>query len=240
MTALEGSVDRQFVRPLLLGDNLLPYRLQEPLKAILPWDGKRLLRTVAERAMYPGLADWWTRAEEAWNAGKSKNSTMTLFDQIDYRSKLTNQLPLVPGGYRVVYNKSGMYLAGAIVSGGAVIDHKLYWASVATIEEARYLEAILNSSVLTDRLRPLQARGEHNPRDYDLYVWEVPIPEYDSSDERHTRLTDLATQAEAVATSVILPAGKRFETHRRIIRQTIAATEVGRAIEREVASLLAE
>lgn len=70
-----------------------------------------------------------------------------------------------------------MYLAAARVSDpAAVIDHKLYWATASTIGEAQYLTAILNSDVLTQLVRPLQARGEHNPRDFDKYIFQLPIP----------------------------------------------------------------
>lgn len=238
MPSLDGSVDRQFVRPLHVGDTLLPYRLLQPLQAIIPWDGTRLLRTAEQRAMYPGLADWWTRAENAWNEGKSKNSKLTLLDQLDYRNKLTNQLPLVRGTYRVVYNKSGMYLAAAIVRDDGIIDHKLYWGSVTSLDEARYLVAILNSVIMTERLRPLQARGEHNPRDYDMYVWQMPVPLFDPVDARHVRLAQLAELAEKIAVSVPIDGARRFETQRRIIREAIAASDTGRAIEDEVATLL--
>jgi SAM-dependent methyltransferase len=239
MPSFDGSVDRQFVRPLHLGDTLLPYRMLQPLKAIIPWDGKQLLRTAEERAMYPGLADWWARAEEAWNKGKSKSSNLTLLDRLDYQKTLRNQLPLVPGAYRVVYNKSGMYLAAAIVSGDAVVNNSLYWGSASSLEEARYLEAILNSALLTARLRPLQSRGEHNPRHYDMYVWQMPIPEFDSNDQRHARLSQLAAEAEKIAAAVVLDSGKRFESQRRLLREAIAASETGRAIEDQVAMLLA-
>lgn len=239
MPSLDGSVDRQFVRPLYLGDTLLPHRLLAPLKAIIPWDGTRLLRTAEQRAMYPGLADWWTRAESAWNSAKSRSSKLTLLDQLDYRNKLTNQLPLVRGKHRVVYNKSGMYLAAAIVRDDAIIDHKLYWGSVGSLDEARYLVTVLNSTQATERLRPLQARGEHNPRDYDMYVWHLPIPLFNPLDAQHVRLAQLGGEAEQIAAAVPLDDSKRFETQRRVIREAIAASEAGRTIEKEVASLLA-
>jgi hypothetical protein len=238
MPSLDGSVDRQFVRPLYLGDTLLPYKLLQPLHAVIPWDGKRLLRTFEERAMYPGLADWWSRAEDAWNLGKSKSSKLTLLDRLDYQKTLTNQLPFVPGAYRIVYNASGMYLAAAITNGDAIIEHQLYWASVSSLEEARYLEAILNSALLTERIRPLQARGEHNPRHYDMYVWQIPIPLFDSSNARHMRLSQLAAEAEMIAAAVVLDTNKRFESQRRLLREAIAASETGRDIENEVAAVL--
>jgi hypothetical protein len=97
----------------------------------------------------------------------------------------------------------------------------------------------LNSALLTLRLRPLQARGEHNPRHYDMYVWQMPIPAFNANDQRHARLAQLAADAEKIVAALVLDGSKRFETLRRLVREAIAASEAGRAIEDEVAMLLA-
>jgi DNA-binding transcriptional MerR regulator len=133
----------------------------------------------------------------------------------DYMHGLRDQFP-VPA-HRGVYSASGMYLAAAWVSDPrAVIEHKLYWAPVSGMEEARYLTAILNSDVLTELVRPLQARGEHNPRDFDKYVFELPIPLYQPAHEEHRRLVALAEHAEQVAQAVELPSMDHPALRRRI------------------------
>lgn len=76
---------------------------------------------------------------------------------------------------------------------GVVADD---WATAASLDEARYLAAVLNSVTLTELVRPMQARGEHNPRHFDKYVLDVPFPLYDDGDPLHTRLVDLARTAE--------------------------------------------
>jgi SAM-dependent methyltransferase len=234
LPALDGTVERQFVRPMLLGETILPYRVLEPVRAVIPWDAQRLLHAGDERlSSYPGLEEWLTNAEALWKAHGT--SQLSLRDQLDYRHKLSSQFPLQPN--RVVYTKSGMYLAAARAPANCVIDHKLYWGTTITVEEARFLEAILNSDALTLRVRPLQARGEHNPRDYDKYVWQVPIPLYSPADARHVRLARLAEQAEALVSSLQLPR-TRFEAQRRVVRETLAASPVGQAIEALVAALL--
>ena len=236
LPSLEGNVERQFVRSMHLGETILPYRVLKPLKAVIPWDGKRLLHGRDEHlALYPGLDAWWRQAETIWEANRS-SERLSLIERLDYQRGMYHQFPILTR--RVVYTKSGMYLAAAIITGDAVIDHKLYWGTASSLEEARYLEAVLNSDVVTKRVRPLQARGQHNPRDYDKYVWQLPIPLYDPEDERHARLAVLAEQAEQIAAGIKLPAGKRFEGLRSMIRKAIAADEVGQQIEEEVATLL--
>ena len=236
LPSLDGNVERQFVRSMHLGETVLPYRMLKPLKAVVPWDGQRLLHGRDEHlANYTGLDNWWRQAEEIWETNRS-SERLSLIQRLDYHRGMSQQFPIP--SRRVVYNASGMYLAAAIVVGDAIIEHKLYWGTASCLEEARYLEAVLNSDVITERVRPLQARGQHNPRDYDKYVWQLPIPLYDPEDERHARLAALAERAERIAASVKLPAGKRFEGLRGLIREAIAADDVGRQIEEEVAALL--
>jgi hypothetical protein len=235
LPALEGSVDRQFVRHLHVGDTVLPYRALPARRAVIPWDGGQF---VGERlALYPGLADWWMKANRTWTKHRSSDR-LSLLEQLDYQRKLSNQLPIVPGAIRLVYSASGMYLAAAIVADQSIIEHQLYWGTVASLDEGQYLEAVLNSDVLTQRVRPLQARGEHNPRHFDKYVWQIPIPLFDPSNTRHRRLAGLAREAEEIAKTVALPEGRRFETWRRLVREAVAKSDVGKAIELEVSSML--
>lgn len=234
---LEGNVDRQFVKPLHVGDTILPYRTLTPRRSVVPWDGKQMLDSNERLALYPGLANWWTRAEAIWTKYRS-SERLTLLGRLNYQRGLSNQLPIIPGVVRVVYTKSGMYLAAAIVTDDSVIDHKLYWGTVASLDEGRYLEAVLNSDITTAAVRPLQARGEHNPRDFDKYIWQLPIPVYDAQNERHRRLVMLAESAEKIAAGIALPEGKRFETLRRLVRHAVADSETGKQIEIEVSALL--
>jgi hypothetical protein len=152
-------------------------------------------------------------------------------------NKLTQQFPLAT--HRVVYSKGGMYLAAARLSDpSAVIDHKLYWAAVTGLDEARYLTAILNSQILTELVRPLQARGEHNPRDFDKYVFRIPIPLYDPDDHRHRELVELAAAAERVAGSIELPDGVSFQALRRRIRSALGESGIADSIDVLVSRLV--
>jgi len=132
-----------------------------------------------------------------------------------------------------------MYLAAAMISDPrAVIEHKLYWAAASTPEEARYITAVLNSPALGALVRPFQARGEHNPRDFDKYVWNLPIPLFDETKQLHRDLAALAVRAEAVATRVELPPGVRFETWRRRIREALSSEGVAGDLDAAVRELL--
>ena len=133
-----------------------------------------------------------------------------------------------------------MYLAAARVNDPrVVIDRKLYWATAADVDEARYPVAVLNSDALLQLIRPLRARGEHNPRDFDKYVFRVPIPLYDAGDDVHRGLVALARRAEEVAAGVSLPAGVSFQVLRRRIRTELAASSLAVDLDTAVEVLLA-
>lgn len=239
LPALEGSVDRQFVMKVHVGDTLLPFRLLEPLRSVIPADGSVVMDSTDDRiAQYPGLHDWWRQAETVWNRNRLKSTQLSLREQLDYRRKLSDQLPLVPGRHRVIYNASGMYLAAAIVTDASIIEKSLYWCTASSLQEARYIEGVLNTETLTKRLRPLQARGEHNPRHYDKYVWQLAIPVFDPKDELHVSIASLAAEAEKLAATVSLPEGRRFESQRRMIRDAVAQSDTGKILEKAVAKLL--
>ena len=235
--SLEGTVERRFVRAMVASEALLPYRTQGAALAVIPWDGQRLLHGQDARlALHAGLEAWWREAERIWET-HHPDLKLSLIGRLDYHHGLSQQLPAP--AFRVVYGASGMYVAAAIIEGDAVVEHGLYWGAVGTREEGRYLEAVLNSDVLTRLVRPLQARGEHNPRHIDKLVWQLPIPLHDPDDERHRRLATLAEEAEEIAAGVTLPAGKRNATLRGLVREAVAASDAGRQIEEEVAGLLA-
>jgi hypothetical protein len=235
--SLSGTVERQFVRPLLISDSVIPYGLRDTLKIIAPWDGQRMLHGGDDRLdLYPGLAQWWRDAERFWNENR-KNPRMDLIKRLDFQKGLSQQFPTPE--HRIVYSKSGMYMAAARVSDlAAVVDHVFYWGVATSAAEAQYVIAILNSKHFMTLVQPLQARGQHNPRHFDKYIWQVPVPLYDPQDERHLELTALAEKAEELVASLELPQGIAFEAVRRRVREKLAESDTGRRIEEVVAALL--
>jgi SAM-dependent methyltransferase len=237
LASLTGVVERQFVHPLVIGETVLPYRLRDPLQAIVPWDGSRLLAGTDEQLdLYPGLATWWRQAEATWESHRS-SERLALRERMDFRKGLSQQFPTPE--HRIVYSASGMYLAAARLSDQrAVVEHKLYWGAAATVDEALYLVTVLNSDAVTQAVRPLQARGEHNPRDFDKYVWRVPIPMYNSVDPRHAEVAKLGELTEGLVASIELPGSVSFEALRRRVREAVAGSSLGRRIEEVVSELL--
>jgi SAM-dependent methyltransferase len=233
---LSGVLESEFVRPVHMGETILPYRALEPVLAVLPRVAQGLLDGQSERLdLYPGLAAWWRQAEAAWEANRSSEK-LTLAERLDYQKGLSNQFPAQER--RVFYTKSGMHLAAARVNDRRVVaDHSLYWATVVTDDEGRFLCAILNAAVTTTRVRPLMSYGK-DERHIDKYVWQLPIPMYDAANPAHVALAKLGKQAETLIAALTLDLSVHFAANRRRVREELAKSDVGKAIEESVSALL--
>ena len=234
---VRGMVERKFIHSLYIGESIMPFLCLQPrAEAIIPWDGHHLLPDDPKNLeMYQGLSRWWHSAESVWNENR-KDSDLSLLNQLDYRRKLSNQLLIT--GHRVVYGGSGMYMAAAIVSEpSAIVEHQLYWGLMDSLEEARFLTAILNSTVVTMAVRHMQKRGEHNPRHVGKKVFSLPIPLYDADDAAHAQLVALAEHAQRIAATTDLP-DIRFELQRKCIREALERDGVAADIDAIVKTLL--
>lgn len=240
LPSLSGAVEERFVRPMHLGATIVAYRARAPELAIVPWADGDLLDGRHERLdEFPGLAAWWREAERTWERNKSPSTRLELRDQIDFQGKLRRQLPAPE--HRVVYTGTGQHLAACRIDDPpAVISHTLYWAPAETVEEARYLTGILNSDALAGAVAPLQARGQHNPRHFDMHVFALPFPIFDPDDETHQAVAELASAAEDVAGAVDIDPRWQFQKVRRITREALREDGIAGQIDAMVDELLAK
>ena len=236
LPALEGVVETEFIRPVLLGESVIPFRIAVTFEAVIPRDLQVLMDGQSDRIdLYEGLASWWRRAEAIWEQHRSSDR-LTLVEQLDYYGKLEQQFPIQPE--RIVYSASGMHLvASRLNNRRAVIEHSLYWATAASTAEAQYLCAILNSTTITELVRPFMSYGK-DERHFDKNIWQLPIPLYDRADDLHSRLSARGAELEAAIGKLELVPGRHFAAVRRDIRAFIAESEAGRDVEALVEELL--
>jgi hypothetical protein len=233
---LVGQIERRFVRPLILGESIAPFRPLAPLNAIIPCVSRHLLDAdAALDAGFTHLAGWLRRAEALWNkygAGK-----MTLLDRWDYHKGLISQFPIAP--IRIVYAASGTLPCALVVRDQrAVVEHANYWSAVESEDEANYLAAILNSETARLRVAALQAQGQWGARHFDKLMFTLPIPQFDPKKGLHKDLVVASEDAEKVASEVELQEGMHFQTARRAIRVALEDSRVSPRIEKLVSNLL--
>lgn len=239
---LSGTVERPFIHPVHLGETLLPFRMAAPLTAVVPVSISHpdQLAVRSEIDTYPGLSKWWDQVEENWRAHRAKTETKPLVERVDYSGQLTAQLPL-NHAQRVVYSASGNTLtASRLTHTEPLIEHKLYWAPVASDDEGRYLVGILNSATLLKRVQPLQARGLFGPRDFDKHVFEVPFGIFDPTDSDHLDLAAVVAEAEDLAASVDVSVAPTFQKARKLIRAAVDRAGINERIEEIVNRILPE
>jgi len=236
LPALEGVVETEFIRPVLLGESVIPFRIAETFEAVIPRDREGLMDGQSDRLdAYEGLASWWRRAEAIWEEHRSSDR-LTLIERSDYQHTLEHQFPIQP--HRIVYNRSGMHLVAARLNDRrVVIDNSLYWATAASTAEAQYLCAILNSVKFTELVRPFMSYGK-DERDFHKHIWQIPVPLYDPTDDLHNRLSARGAELEAAIGKLELVPGRHFAAVRRDIRGFIAESEAGRDVEALVEELL--
>lgn len=157
-------------------------------------------------------------------------------DNLNYQNKLLKQFPIPT--YRVVYTKSGTTLAAArLTRTEDIIDHKLYWLPARSENEALYLVGILNAPVTLSEVQQYQSRGLFGGRDFDTYVWNLPIPLFDGSNELHIRIAELARGCENLVATLDLDE-YQFQKARKIVRTSLVENGLMEKLDRSVKQLL--
>lgn len=236
LATIEANVEREFLRPVLLGESILPYRVFRPFEGVVPVasDGTVLDAIGAANRGFIGLHAWMNAAEADWNAHTENG--MTLIERWNYHNELGAQFPIPR--LRVVYAKAGALPAACVIRDPFVIDHMLYWTAPASENEAHYLAAILNSETARERIAALQARGQWGARHFDKVMFNLPIPRFDKADRLHNDLAAAGRAAERAAAQVELPEGVKFQRARKLVRDALAEAGIAPRIDALVARLL--
>jgi len=239
IASLAGNVEVKFLYPTLFGTDVAPYRLLGPsVQSVIPWTGAELIDGSDTRIdEYPGVANWWREAEKHWENNRSKSTKLSLREQLDYYGKLSGQFPLQR--HRVLYTKSGIRIAAARLEGDKeIVDHTLYWAATETVEEGRYLAAILNSDSVHQLIEPLMSEGLFGKRHVDKYVFAAAFPTFNPESDLHTAIAEAAAGAEKTAAELDLPEEIKFTAARARVREALEKNGIAASIERLINELL--
>ena len=211
-------VEREFIYGILTSAEVVPFCHLHPNLAILPIMGSNggyeiIQRPKAQARGKAYLARYLEEVEREWARVRTERQRGTsVYDWLNYQNKLTKQNPNFK--YKVVYLRSGTNLAATVVVdepylvkvgnnelkvNGIIIHTTLYLYQTNNEDEAHYLTAILNSSILNELVKPMQTKGAYGPRDFHKKPLEFPIPRYDSTNPAHRSLSELGKEArEAV------------------------------------------
>ncbi len=242
VAAPSGPVEAEFVRPTVLGETILPFRLLVPASAVIPMAGRHVLDAgEAGNAGYRHLAAWLRAAEMAWNDARSEACRWIAASDIEAATGFHAWPLAAVRGFlpesRV--RKAGTLMCAAVLGDArAFVDHMAYWTSARSASEAHYLIAILNSEAVRRRIADLQPKGQGGARHFDNLMWELPIPEFDRRAGLHREIAAAAEEAAGIAASVPLRDADYFTTKRRAIRTALAEAGISARIDRLVERLL--
>jgi hypothetical protein len=235
--SLRTRIEREFIKKVVMGECLLPFRVLDPWSAVLPvsQDNKVLDANGAAELGFIHLNNWLQKVESTWIRLR-KSSTRSFQERIDYHSELSIQFPL--STHRIFYVKSGITMNAARVRSDSIAENSVYWAGFETADEVLFLTSLLNSETVRSRSERFQARGQFGARHFDKVMFNLPIPRFDPNDGLHTDLAACAAEAEGVAAAVPLAESIRFQTARRLVREALADAGVAARIEGLVTRLL--
>lgn len=207
---LKGNVESRFLYATLLSTDLLPFGHFNYRPVVLPIEptGEDYSLVTAEEAQKRGivnLANWLREAQREWEERRGeKAERMDVLEYLDYYGKLTSQSSQTR--YRVLYPKSATHLCACVAesqairfdvggqevrANGFLTDHVTYYLETDQLAEAHYLVAMLNAPFVNQVIKPMQARGLWGPRDIHKKILELPIPEFDPSNDEHRKLAVL-------------------------------------------------
>ena len=250
-----NTIEDEHVFDVHLGETLVPYATLPPLMAVLPF--KRDAETieydeeteygVSYSAMERRMRNKWPAINRAWDDNKREGDRRSLIQQLDFYGKLSSQIAWQADKgdrpIRVVYNQSGTPTASLLTDDTAMVDYTLYWLACTTVEEACYLTAIINSSQLYERLRPLMPKGQFGARHVQTHLWRLPIPEFDGGDSLHVAISDAGRQATDGVERELVNLRQRYPKltvtiARREIRKWLRESAQGQQVEKVVGKLL--
>ncbi len=144
---------------------------------------------------YPKTLDYWKRADKIYRCHRSSKAGETLFDNLDWKGTLSTQLEPAKKErkFKVIYNKSGNILQGAIVSGKQVVHESAYYLVTDYMEEALYLCGIINAPVMQD----VWQESKTSKIAFDKSPWRhVPVPRYKPNNKEHKAIVSAAKEVE--------------------------------------------
>ena len=229
---LRGTIPDEYIHDVHRGDTLAPFVTLDPLKAILPFpraatDPPTANPATGDVSLAPlpsVLRRRWKHMATAWEANRTPSSTLSLLEQLDYRSKLSKQIP--PSTVRLIYPQSGRPTAAVLEHSDALIDYKLFWIACHSIDEAHYLAAIINSDTLRDAVAPLMSKGQFGPRDLEKHLWKLDIREYNPADRTHASLAQLGSTAASEASAALADLRTQRAKKGRPLTGTVARREL--------------
>jgi hypothetical protein len=208
----EGRIESKFLYRTALSKSILPFSLYKPDLIVLPiainekHEKKSIQLLSVDDLRKEGdlnASKWFQHCEDEWKKHSTeKNKKIGAVDYINWHNKLTGQNFNYP--YLVLYNSSAKDANATVVKReeqdfGFIVDTVTYVYYTASIDEAYYLTAILNSSAPNLMMKDFQAKGLFGARHVHKKILDIFYPKYNETTRVHKKLAKLSEQAHEKA-----------------------------------------
>jgi len=188
----EEIIESIFRFKTFLNKDLVPFGIRKERNVFLPVNDKlEFSKKYLEK--YPYGLKFYNKINNIYKKFKKETSNIyTLINNLNYWNKLSKQN--IHKKFLIVYNASGSILKSAIINTereNIIVCSENYYFSTENAEEAYYLTSILNSPIMRENISIVKSSRHIHKRPFDF-----SIPNFDSSNDHHLKLSGLGMKAE--------------------------------------------
>ncbi|WP_371804439.1 N-6 DNA methylase [Candidatus Lokiarchaeum ossiferum] len=200
-----SQIDSSDLHLVVKSTDLIPFALNNFHYAFLPlkiYDGHYILKKNEELGAHS--RDHLNLLEDIYKKHRKPTAkNQTLMDSLNYGKKIQNPDMIAP--IKVVYPVGGSYCKAAIINHpNIVIDVTFYYIACNDKNEAYYLLAWLNSSLLQKNLPRVCTIGANGSiRVIHMAPWMFPLPKFNFQQEQ-MKIVELSKQLEKVSRNVLI------------------------------------
>ncbi|MBD3212813.1 MAG: N-6 DNA methylase [Candidatus Lokiarchaeota archaeon] len=173
-------VEKKYIFKVIKSTELVKFFIFDQYNVFIPITREKLQFNYAK--LQPKAKIFYDKINEIYmNLKKRTTKNNSLMDNLDRWSKLCNERQ--KARIKVVYNNSGSILKAAVLKGDLIITGDLSFYDSNSLEEAYYLSAILNSPLLTKKVRIMKSS-----RHIFKIPFNLPIQKFNQENKHHQEL----------------------------------------------------
>lgn len=195
---IKRSVSRKYLFSTVYGCSILPFYCKGPRLIVIPavagQTSYKMMDSHDLASVGDGdMAEWLDEAKRYWDERRSASSPKTMLKRLDYNKNLTRQNPR--SDTILLYNSAGRsYLVSCLIetsdikkcTAGFIADSSTYYHYPRTIDEGKYLCAVLNSRYMFECISHVKSSINIHKT-----PWEFDVPKFDPNNADHKRLIEM-------------------------------------------------
>lgn len=186
------NIDDEFVFDCYLSQHIHPFIILDPAKVILPVSNSNGWRALSQDELISQRSSLKFIIDSICIPETKLRSLEDIYSKLNTRNKLECQT-FSDGEWLVVTGAGGKDVCASYLqlngesSKKTVFDQTTYWISVNSEEEAIFITGILNSSKMSELIKPLQTKGNMGERHIHTTYIQF-LPQFDIDNPLHMKI----------------------------------------------------